>query len=54
VDDVLDQVLAAAGVDRPAVPATAGGGRYGRHTPALAAMLADMQEVARAHPEGTW
>ena len=54
VEDVLDQVLAAAGVDRPTVPAVTGGGRDGRHTPALAAMLAEMQEVARAHPEGTW
>ena len=54
VDDVLDQVLVAAGVDRPAVPPVAGRGRDGEHTPALAAMLAEMQEVARAHPEGTW
>jgi ring-1,2-phenylacetyl-CoA epoxidase subunit PaaC len=30
------------------------GGRDGAHTPALAEMLAEMQQVARAHPEGTW
>jgi ring-1,2-phenylacetyl-CoA epoxidase subunit PaaC len=29
-------------------------GRDGRHTPALGQLLAEMQEVARAHPEGTW
>jgi ring-1,2-phenylacetyl-CoA epoxidase subunit PaaC len=79
---VLDEVLAAAGVDRPAGPlARAAGrsgrgagpigdaitpmapaglvepeprGRDGRHTPALAEMLAEMQQVARAHPEGSW
>jgi ring-1,2-phenylacetyl-CoA epoxidase subunit PaaC len=28
--------------------------RDGDHTPALAELLAEMQEVARAHPEGTW
>jgi ring-1,2-phenylacetyl-CoA epoxidase subunit PaaC len=78
---VLDEVLAAAGVSRPAGPlarAAAAGpgagpigdaitplapaglveqearGRDGRHSPALAAMLTEMQEVARAHPEGSW
>ncbi len=54
VDAVLDQVLTAAGVDRPDVADAPGGGRDGSHTPALATMLAELQEVARAHPEGTW
>ena len=54
VDAVLEEVLTAAGVPRPDVPDAPGGGREGVHTPALAGMLAEMQEVARAHPEGTW
>ena len=56
IDDVLDEVLAAAGVPRPAGEpgAVSGRGRDGEHTPALSALLAEMQEVARAHPEGAW
>jgi len=56
IDDVLDQVLAAAAVPRPAGDpgAVPGRGRDGVHTPELAALLAEMQEVARAHPEGAW
>ncbi len=55
VEAVLDQVLAAAGLPRPTstgpgLPA----GRDGEHTPALAALLAEMQVVARAHPLGRW
>ncbi|MFE6995043.1 1,2-phenylacetyl-CoA epoxidase subunit PaaC [Microbacterium sp. NPDC057659] len=57
-DAVLDQVLAAAGVDRPDRGALAGvqgrRGRDGGHTEALSRMLAEMQVVARAHPEGRW
>lgn len=58
VDAVLDQVLTASGVDRPALPPLAGvrghKGRDGRHTEALSRMLAEMQVVARAHPGGQW
>jgi ring-1,2-phenylacetyl-CoA epoxidase subunit PaaC len=58
VDMVLDQVLSASGIERPAVPSSgpvAGGtGRDGRHTEALGLMLAEMQVVARAHPMGQW
>lgn len=58
VDVVLDQVLAVSGVERPqAPPMVAVGGRAGRHglhTEALSRMLAEMQVVARAHPEGRW
>jgi ring-1,2-phenylacetyl-CoA epoxidase subunit PaaC len=50
VGSVLDQVFAAAGVDRPEVPAMSGSG----HTEALSLMLAEMQVVARAHPMGLW
>ena len=55
---VLDQILAASGVDRPARAGLAGiqgrKGRAGRHTEALSRVLAEMQVVARAHPRGQW
>jgi ring-1,2-phenylacetyl-CoA epoxidase subunit PaaC len=57
-DAVLDTVLAAAGLDRPAAAALAPvGGRAGRdgvHTEAMAYILAELQSVARADPEATW
>ncbi len=54
-DTVLGQVLAAGDVERPAVPQAGGTpGRDGRHTEALSRMLAQMQSVARAHPQGRW
>ena len=53
-DAVLDQVLSAADLPRPAVADLPGGGRDGDHTPALAPLLADLQSVARTHPDGTW
>ncbi|WP_338037789.1 1,2-phenylacetyl-CoA epoxidase subunit PaaC [Nocardioides zeae] len=59
VDGVLAQVLRAADLDDLG-PCAAGpvldgpGGRDGRHTPDLAALLAEMQVVARAHPAGRW
>lgn len=57
-DDVLEQIFSAAGIDAPET-ATAGrlGGRAGRdgaHTEFLGHLLAEMQSVARAHPEGSW
>ena len=58
VDAVLDQVLSAAGVERPGPAAPAGtaapAGRDGVHTEAMHGLLAEMQEVARAHPAGRW
>ena len=58
VDEVLDQVLAAGGVERPADRPLAGvrgrTGRDGLHTEALSRVLAEMQVVARAHPRGRW
>ncbi len=58
VDAVLDQVLAAAGLERPAERRLAGvdgrTGRGGLHTEALGPLLAEMQVVARAHPQGQW
>ncbi len=58
VDVVLDTVLATATLDRPSAGALAGvRGRYGRdglHTEALGYILAELQSVARAHPDATW
>ncbi|SHN01262.1 1,2-phenylacetyl-CoA epoxidase subunit PaaC [Actinacidiphila paucisporea] len=51
---VLDQVLLAAGLSLPAAPAVPGSGRQGDHTAHLAPLLAELQSVARAHPEATW
>jgi ring-1,2-phenylacetyl-CoA epoxidase subunit PaaC len=52
---VLRQVYDAAGLDLPeTTPATGGPGRQGRHTDHLAPLLAELQSVARAHPEATW
>jgi ring-1,2-phenylacetyl-CoA epoxidase subunit PaaC len=58
VDVVLDTVFATAGLDRPTrAPMAAVAGRTGRdgvHTEALGYVLAEMQSVARAHPDATW
>jgi ring-1,2-phenylacetyl-CoA epoxidase subunit PaaC len=58
VDAVLDTVLAAAGLGRPTAAALApvGGktGRDGVHTEAMGYILAELQSVARAHPDATW
>ncbi|HEY6934174.1 MAG TPA: 1,2-phenylacetyl-CoA epoxidase subunit PaaC [Marmoricola sp.] len=58
VEAVVDQVLAAAGLERPAVAPMSGvrgrQGRDGLHTEALGHLLAEMQSVARAHPRGLW
>jgi len=57
-DAVLDTVLAAAGLNRPAAaPLALVGGRAGRdgvHTEAMGYILAELQSVARAHPDATW
>lgn len=58
VDAFLDSVLATATLTRPDVAPAAGvGGRAGRdgiHTEDLGYLLAELQSVARAHPEGVW
>jgi len=58
VEVVLEQVLAASGVERPEVKPLAGvrgrKGRDGMHTEALSRLLAEMQVVAREHPMGVW
>jgi ring-1,2-phenylacetyl-CoA epoxidase subunit PaaC len=58
VDAVLDKVLATAALNRPtaATLAPVGGktGRDGVHTEAMGYILAELQSVARAHPDATW
>ena len=58
VDAVLDTVLAAATLRRPDVaPMARVAGRSGRdgvHTEAFGYLLAELQSVARAHPDATW
>ncbi|MEW2501245.1 1,2-phenylacetyl-CoA epoxidase subunit PaaC [Amycolatopsis sp. CA-161197] len=57
-DVVLDQVLAAATLERPTSGAVAGvSGRTGRdgvHTEQMGFLLAQLQSVARAMPDATW
>jgi ring-1,2-phenylacetyl-CoA epoxidase subunit PaaC len=57
-DVTVDTVLATAGLERPDAAALAKvGGRAGRdgvHTEALGYVLAELQSVARAHPDATW
>jgi ring-1,2-phenylacetyl-CoA epoxidase subunit PaaC len=51
---VLRQVTEAAGLPMPVFRPMAGAGREGEHTEHLAPLLAELQSVARAHPEATW
>jgi ring-1,2-phenylacetyl-CoA epoxidase subunit PaaC len=57
-DAILDTVLGPAVLDRPTAPPLAAvGGRAGRdgvHTEAMGYILAELQSVARAHPDATW
>jgi ring-1,2-phenylacetyl-CoA epoxidase subunit PaaC len=62
VGAVIDTVLAAAGLDRlgahpVALPLAGVSGRAGRdgvHTEAMGYILAELQSLARAHPDATW
>jgi ring-1,2-phenylacetyl-CoA epoxidase subunit PaaC len=58
VDEVLDEVIARATLTRPTKPGigTIGGrsGRQGLHTEHLGHLLAEMQSLARQHPDTTW
>ena len=50
----IDRVLREATVPRPGDCVMQGGGRDGRHSEHLAAMLADMQVLQRTHPGAEW
>ncbi len=53
-EETIARVLAEATLEMPRADAQHSGGRRGQHTEHLAPMLADMQSMARAHPEATW
>ncbi len=54
-DEVVAQVLAAATLRVPDVPAVGGpGGRDGVHTERMGFLVAELQSVARAHQGTTW
>jgi ring-1,2-phenylacetyl-CoA epoxidase subunit PaaC len=57
-DDVIAEVLTAAGLDWPQAPVVARGsgqaGREGVHTEAMGYLLAELQTLARALPGATW
>jgi ring-1,2-phenylacetyl-CoA epoxidase subunit PaaC len=54
-DEITATVLESATVQPPDVPSADGpGGRTGRHTEALAPLLADLQSFARANPDASW
>jgi ring-1,2-phenylacetyl-CoA epoxidase subunit PaaC len=57
-DDLLDAVFATATLTRPAAaplgPVAGKTGRDGTHTEAMGYILAELQSVARAHPDATW
>jgi ring-1,2-phenylacetyl-CoA epoxidase subunit PaaC len=53
-DEVLAQVLRTATLVVPAVAGDGARGRSGQHTDALTELLADLQGVARTHPDATW
>jgi ring-1,2-phenylacetyl-CoA epoxidase subunit PaaC len=58
VDEVLNQVLAAAQLDRPDLapmaPVAGRAGRDGVHTEAMGYLLAELQHLARSLPGATW
>ncbi|WP_128381889.1 1,2-phenylacetyl-CoA epoxidase subunit PaaC [Streptomyces cavernae] len=51
---VLKQVTETAGLPLPVCRPLPGSGRDGEHTEHLAPLLAELQSVARAHPDATW
>jgi ring-1,2-phenylacetyl-CoA epoxidase subunit PaaC len=55
-DSVMTEVFHAAELPHPSVPDApdCGGHRDGNHTDAMAALLGEMQSLARQHPTGVW
>jgi ring-1,2-phenylacetyl-CoA epoxidase subunit PaaC len=51
---VLEQLAVAGGLRTPERDPAGLRGRAGHHTQALTALLEELQELARAHPEATW
>jgi len=53
-DAVLDDALLEATLKRPAAGGFVTTGKHGLHSEHLGFVLAEMQSLARAHPEGVW
>lgn len=53
-DAVLDDALQEATLKRPATGGFVTTGKHGLHSEHLGFVLAEMQSLARAHPEGVW
>jgi len=53
-DDLINDALEEAGLQRPRVMAKPAHGKNGRHSEHLAPLLAEMQSLARAHPQARW
>jgi len=53
-DDLVNDALEEAGLQRPCVMAKPAHGKNGQHSEHLAPLLAEMQSLARAHPQARW
>ncbi|OOG43962.1 1,2-phenylacetyl-CoA epoxidase subunit PaaC [Polaromonas sp. A23] len=53
-DDLVNDALQEAGLQRPALRAGLPQGKNGQHSEHLAPLLAEMQSLARAHPDARW
>jgi len=53
-DALVDDALAAATLKRPAAGGFVSTGKTGVHSEHLGFVLAEMQSLARAHPEAVW
>lgn len=53
-DSLVNEALQEAGLVRPSVLAPLPQGKTGQHSKHLAPLLADMQSLARAHPQAQW
>jgi ring-1,2-phenylacetyl-CoA epoxidase subunit PaaC len=54
VEGYLGRIVAESTLTRPVVACAPGGGRLGLHSVELVDLLAELQQVARAHPGATW
>jgi ring-1,2-phenylacetyl-CoA epoxidase subunit PaaC len=50
----VEAVVTEATLRVPQVSAAVGGGRHGLHTEEMGYLLAEMQHLARSHPEAAW
>jgi ring-1,2-phenylacetyl-CoA epoxidase subunit PaaC len=53
-DSVIDELLAEAGLQRPPEGGYVGQGRHGQHSEHMGFLLAEMQSLAREHPQAVW